>query len=73
MYKWNIDITLMGSGSIVHCWYEGSEMDSARVITKLFHGKKDEDWVGLAGDESRHQVFVVVGQIAAIEVYERRK
>ena len=73
MYNWNIDIVLKGSGVILPCIYAGPESNSYDVMLKLFQDKKDHEWVGLSGNNGKSQTFVCVGQIASIDIYERKE
>ena len=73
MWKWNIDILLKGSGNIVRCMYEGPEEDTRSVIVKLFQGKGPNEWVDLLGDDTKHHKFIVVSEIAYVDIYERKR
>lgn len=73
MYKWNIDIVLQGSGVILPCIYDGPESNSYDVVLKLFQNKRDNEWVGLGCNNRNSQAFVKVGEIASIDIYERKE
>ena len=73
MYKWNIDIVLKGSGVILPCIYDGPENNSYDVILKLFQGKQDSEWIGLGGNNGNSQTFMKVGEIASVDIYERKE
>lgn len=72
MYKWTINITLK-SGVVKYCEYDGIEYNSGDVITKLFNGKNSNEWVSLYSNGQRASTYVVVGEIAAIDICERKK
>lgn len=71
MYKWNIDIRLK-SGMIVNCEYDGPESNSDDVILKLFQGKQPYEWVPLYTHKQTGCRYIVVGEIAAVDIYERK-
>lgn len=73
MYKWNIDIVLKGSGVILPCIYDGPESNSYDVVLKIFQSKADNEWVGLGCNNGNSQAFVKVGEIASIDIYERKE
>lgn len=68
MYNWKIDI-LLCSGSVVNCEYVGSERNSGDVILKLFKGKSANDWIPLYSHKQTHSTYVVVGEIASVDIY----
>ena len=72
MYKWNIDIFLKGSGVVKHCMYVGPEIGSGDVIKKLFHGKHPTDYVDLYGENDKTVTYICTGEIAAIDIREKR-
>ena len=73
MYKWCIDIVLKGSGVILPCIYDGPENASGDVMWKLFSNKNSNDMIGLAGNNGKSNTFVQAGEIASIDIYERKK
>ena len=72
MYKWCIDIVLKGSGVILPCIYDGPENHSHAVVEKIFHGKAANEWIGLGCNNGKSHVFVAVGEIASVDIYERK-
>lgn len=72
MHKWNIDIILKSSGVLLHCIYDGPENSSGDVMWKLFSGKNNNDMIGLAGNSENSNMFVQAGEIAAVDIYERK-
>lgn len=70
MNKWNIDITLKGSGSVKHCTYRSVETLSGDVIRKLFHEKQPNDWVSLYSHNENSVTYICVGEIAAVDISE---
>lgn len=70
MYRWVIDI-LLKSGAFLTCDYDGPEKCSAEVVTKLFGRKQPNDWIPLHSHTKDHITYVVIGEIAAIDIYER--
>lgn len=72
MHKWNIDIILKGSGVILPCLYEGKEDNSVDVMNKLFFGKQLTDLIGLQGNNGHSHTFITAGEIASIEIYEKK-
>lgn len=72
MYKWNIDITLKGSGMIKRCRYEGPESTSSDVILKNFDRKPPNEMIAFRSDDNKRQVFIQIGEIAAIDISEGR-
>lgn len=68
MYNWKIDI-LLRSGSVVNCEYMGPESNSGDVILKLFQGKSANDWISLYSHKQSHSTYVVVGEIASVDIY----
>ena len=73
MYKWNIDIFLKGSGVVKHCMYEGPESNSADVFMELFNNKPTNEMLGLSSDDRKVQIFILMGEIASIDISERKK
>lgn len=73
MYKWNIDITLKGSGIVKRCMYIGPESGSGDVIRKLFQGKHATDYVDLYGESDKTVTYICTGEIAAIDISERKR
>ena len=73
MYKWCVDITLKGSGTVINCIYDGPESNSMDVIMNIFQGKHHDDWVALSGQNGNSQTFVTCGEVASIDIYERKK
>lgn len=73
MYKWCIDITLKGSGTVIHCIYDGPESGSLDVIVNIFQGKKHDEWVALRGVTGKSQTFITVGEVASLDIYERKR
>ena len=71
MYKWNIDITLQGSGVVKRGVYSGPDNLSGDVIKKLFHGRSATDYVNMYGTDMNTIVYVCIGQIAAIDIYRK--
>ena len=72
MYNWNVDIVLKGSGVILPCIHAGPESISVDVMKKIFQGKASDEWIGLAGNNGHSQTFVNVGQVASVDIYERK-
>lgn len=72
MYKWSVDIILKGSGVILSCIYDGPERDTTSVMEKLFRGKLANEWVGLSCNNGKSNCFVCVGEIASVDIYERK-
>jgi len=72
MYKWNIDITLKGSGVVKRCKYEGPENTSSDVIINQFNKKPPNELIAFRSDDNKSQVFISVGEIAAIDISERK-
>lgn len=70
MHKWNIDIVLKGSGVILPCTYSGRESVAHDVVEKLFTHRKDNDIIGLSGNNGNSSTFVLAGEIASIDIYE---
>lgn len=71
MYNWCIDVMLK-TGTTLKCEYDGPESHSVDVAKKLFHGKQPQDWVGLLSHKGTHNTIIVVGEIAAVDLYERK-
>ena len=71
MYKWCIDIILKNSGVILPCVYDGPEDNSIDVMQKIFAGKAPNETIGLAGNNGRSQTFVIAGEVASVDIYER--
>lgn len=72
MYKWCIDIVLKNSGVILPCIYDGPERDSMSVMQKIFSNKASNDMIGLSGNNGNSQTFVQAGEIASVDIYERK-
>lgn len=72
MYKWNIDITLKGSGVVKHCMYMGPESTSSDVIIKNFNNKPPNEMVAFRSDDDKSQIFIQMGEIAAIDISVRK-
>ncbi len=68
MNKWFIDIYLK-SGRELRCLYHGREDNSTDVANKLFGGKVANEVIGLANSDGRRNTFVVVGEVAAYDIY----
>ena len=73
MYKWCIDIILKGSGTVVHCIYDGPESNSLAVVKNIFQGKQASEWVALSGAVGKSQTFITVGEVASLDIYERKR
>jgi hypothetical protein len=71
MYKWNIDIILKGSGHKIDCLYEGPEDTSSDVIINNFNHKPLNEMIAFRSGDNKHQVFISVGEIAAIDIYQK--
>lgn len=72
MHKWLIDIILKGSGTMLHCLYEGPENHSSDVIEKLLMGKPTNEWVALGSDDGKSQVSFCIGEIAAVDIRPKK-
>ena len=72
MWKWNIDIYLKGCNEPRRCVYTGPETNSGDVMIKLFQGKNPYDWVDLCSADKEAVTYVAVGEIASIDIYERK-
>lgn len=68
MYNWNVDIWLK-SGVKLECNYPCNENNTLDVSNKIFSGKQFTDIVGLNRREDRGNTYVVVGEIAAFDIY----
>ena len=73
MYKWNIDIYLKGSGIVQRCKYEGPESNSSDVIINNFNNKPPNEMIAFRSDNDKSQIFISVGEIAAIDISERKR
>lgn len=71
MYRWSIDIVLK-SGHVVKCEYDGPESNSGDAIMKLFGNKGNNEWISLFSHNHTHSTYVVVGEIASVDIYERK-
>lgn len=69
MYNWKIDIYLK-SGVKLACTYYGPAGNTTDVANSLFAGKQPNDMVGLGSREHNHNVFVLVGELAAFDIYQ---
>ena len=70
MCRWSIDI-LLKSGKVVNCEYDGPEHNSGDVILKLFQGRNANEWISLYSHGKTHSTYVIVGEIASVDIYER--
>lgn len=73
MYKWNIDIILKNSGVILPCVYAGPEVCSSDVAVKLFTNKTANEVIGLSGNNENSNIFVLIGEVAAYDIYPRKE
>lgn len=73
MYKWDIEITLKGSGFIKHFVHTGRERNSIDVIKKLFHSKAANDYVELYGEDMKTVCYICIGDIAIVEISDRKE
>ena len=73
MYKWKIDVVLKNSGVLKSCTYVGPEDTEVDVIKKLFHGRESTYYVDLYGKDETVATYICVGDVAAIDIYGRRK
>ena len=73
MSKWNIDIVLKNSGVILPCIYDGPEVNSVDVMEKIFCNKQPNEWIGLNGNNGHSNTFVLVGEIASVDIYPRKE
>ena len=71
MNTWFIDITLKGSGVKLNCRYDGPEDNSSDVIVKIFDKKPPNEMLALRSDNNKHQIFIIAGEIAAIDIYQQ--
>lgn len=72
MNKWCIDIILRGSGVLKNFMYFGAEKSSEDVIMKVFDGKNDNYYVDLYGETDKIRSYIRVGDIAAIDIYQKK-
>ena len=72
MNKWNIDITLKGSGIVKQCVYRGPEDNIHDVTNKIFGDKHDNYFVDLYDKNEKSIIFTRLSEIATIEVYNRK-
>lgn len=72
MHKWLIDIILKGSGTMLHCLYEGPEEVSSDVIKKVFLGRELTEAVALARDDCKSQVWFMIGEVAAMDIRPKK-
>lgn len=68
MYNWNIDIWLK-SGVKLECVYHGEEDTTTDVANKLFTGKPANEMVGINGRKHSHNVLILIGEVAAVDIY----
>lgn len=66
MYKWKIEI-ILSSGRELTAYYKGDEISSGDVVNKIFTGNIN-NLVGLSNKDDTKNVFVKLGEIAAIVV-----
>lgn len=71
MYKWSIDIILK-SGYVLNCEYDGPEINSGDVANNLFNNKNPNEWIGFLSHNHTHNTLVVMGEIASVDIYERK-
>lgn len=70
MYRWNIDITLK-SGKQISVVYEGKEQNSGDVANKVMAGGFNS-MNGFYDSTRTHNILVLVGEIAALDIYEHK-
>jgi hypothetical protein len=68
MYKWKIDIYLK-SGVKLECIYSGPEDTTLDVLNKTFAGKQITDVIGFEGRTDMNHIYVLVGEVAAFDIY----
>jgi hypothetical protein len=68
MYKWMIDIYLK-SGVKLEGIYNGPEDTPLDVMNKTFAGKPIMDVIGFDGRTDTNHIYVLVGEIAAFDIY----
>lgn len=71
MYKWLVVITLK-SGKQIEVIYEGSESQSGEVANKVMTGGLNT-MNGFFDKTKTHNILVLVGEIAALDISEWRR
>lgn len=70
MYRWNVEITLK-SGKQISVMYEGREKNSGDVANKVMAGGT-LSMNGFYDSTRTHNILVLVGEIAALDIYEHK-
>lgn len=68
MYKWNIEITLK-SGKTLSVFYKGPEINSGDVANLVLKGG-NYSMNGFLDRTGTHNILVLVGEIAALDISE---
>lgn len=68
MIEWKIDIYLK-SGIKLACCYSSMENNTLDVSNKLFSGKQFTEFVGLDRPGGEGNIYFMVGEIAAFDIY----
>ena len=71
MYRWNVDITLK-SGKTINVMYEGIDNASSSVANKIIAGGSN-NMNGFYDSTRTHNILVLVGEIAAIDISEYKE
>lgn len=70
MYKWRLEY-LLKNGSRIVGMYMGEEKDSSSVANKLMVGPLN-GFVATFGQDEQHNLLVMRGEIAAVDISEWR-